>query len=374
MKKKISRVNITKTDLVPYLEYEQYLKKIWKTQWVTNNGKLLIKFEKKLQKLFGTENLLVVSNGTLALQLALKALPQRSGEIITTPFTFQATTNAIVWEGFTPIFADIDPETFNININEVEKKITRKTVAILAVHVYGNACNVERLKYIARKHNIMLIFDAAHAFDVVYKGKQLATYGDISILSFHATKTFHTIEGGAVISSNPKLIEELKLLRNFGIKSEEEVISCGINMKMNEFQAAMGLVNLRWLDRRYKDRKKVYNAYLKDLSNMSGVKLQKIVVAKMNYTYLPILLPSKELRDKIYEEMKRRGIGTRKYFYPLTSSAKYLQNSKYGIVDLNLLPVAKNISDRVLCLPLYASLSLFKVKEITSFLAKLLST
>jgi len=220
----------------------------------------------------------------------------------------------------------------------------------------------------------MLIFDAAHAFDVVYKGKQLATYGDISILSFHATKTFHTIEGGAVISSNPKLIEELKLLRNFGIKSEEEVISCGINMKMNEFQAAMGLVNLRWLDRRYKDRKKVYNAYLKDLSNMSGVKLQKIVVAKMNYTYLPILLPSKELRDKIYEEMKRRGIGTRKYFYPLTSSAKYLQNSKYGIVDLNLLPVAKNISDRVLCLPLYASLSLFKVKEITSFLAKLLST
>lgn len=365
------KITVTKTELTPLNEYLRYLQKIWKANWVTNNGQMLLELERRLQKLYNTKNLLVVSNGTLAIQLALKALPQRSGEVITTPFTFQATTNTVIWEGFTPVFADIDPNTYNLDPVEVEKKITSKTVAILAVHVYGNACEVEKLQKLGKKYNIAIIYDSAHAFDVIYRGRQLAGYGDISILSFHATKTFHTIEGGAILCKDPKVFEQLKLLRNFGIKSEEEVISCGINAKMNELQAAMGLANLKWMKRRYVLRKKVHDLYIKRLKGNKHVTLQKITVDRENYTYLPILLESKKIRDYVYNSMKMSGIGTRKYFYPLTISAEFLQkNQKKSL--LKTIPIAVNISDRVLCLPMYASLASHDVIRITNLLDKLL--
>jgi len=366
------KITVTKTELVPLKEYTRYLDKIWKANWVTNNGQLLLELERKLQRLYKTSKLLVVSNGTLAIQLALKVLPQRSGEIITTPFTFQATTNTIIWEGYTPIFADIDPDTFNIDPTDIERKITPRTVAILAVHVYGNACYVEQLSSIAKKYKIAIIYDSAHAFDVIYKGKQLAGYGDISTLSFHATKTFHTIEGGAILCKDSKVFEQLKLLRNFGIKSEEEVISCGINAKMNEFQAAMGLANLEWMKRRYLLRKKVHDQYVKMLKGNGEIKLQQITVDRENYTYFPILLESKKMRDYIYDSMKKAGIGTRKYFYPLTTSAEYLQKNLRKS-SLSTIPVAVNVSDRVLCLPMYASLASKDVTRILNMLDKLLN-
>lgn len=366
------KITVTKTELAPLIQYQKYLKKIWDASWVTNNGQFLVKFENKLKKLFKTENILVVSNGTLAIQLALKVLPQKTGEIITTPFTFQATTNCIVWEGYSPVFADIDPETFNIDPKDVEKKITPKTVAILAVHVYGNACDIEKLQSIAKKHKIHLIYDAAHAFDVVYKNKQLATYGDISTLSFHATKTFHSIEGGAIICRNSQILHQLKLLRNFGIKSEEEVISCGINAKMNELQASMGLLNLTYLKQRYAKRKKIYQYYMRKLHRIDGISYQRITVEKENYTYLPIVLRSKRIRDFIYNEMKKNGIGTRKYFYPLTTNAKFLKPI-IAKKSTNYTPVAKNISDRILCIPMYASLTYEDVDMIIGHLNNLLN-
>ncbi len=366
------KITVTKTELAPQKEYEKYLAKIWKANWVTNNGQFLLELENKLQKMYGTKRLLVVSNGTLAIQLALKTLPVRTGEIITTPFTFQATTNTIIWEGYTPVFADIDQDTFNIDPADVERKITSKTIAILAVHVYGNACDNERLERLARKHKIALIYDAAHAFDVVYKRKQLATCGDISTLSFHATKTFHTIEGGAILCKDQKTFEQLVLLRNFGIRSEEEVVSCGINAKMNEFQAAMGLVNLRWVKKRYILRKKVHDLYMRRLIKFKSIKLQKMIVDKENFTYLPVLFPSKKVRDHVYDGMKKSGIGTRKYFYPLTTTAEFLTKTNSKSL-LSSTPVAKDVSERVLCLPMYASLPLRDVSRIINHLEKLLN-
>ncbi len=352
-------------------EYLPYLEKIWSAHWVTNNGRLLLDFERRLQRMYGTQNILAVSNGTLAIQLALKALPKKSGEIITTPFTFQATTSVISWEGYTPVFADIDPETFNIDPAQVERKITPRTVAILAVHVYGNACDTDRLEAIAKKHHVTLIYDAAHAFDVIHKGTQLASYGDLSTFSFHATKTFHTIEGGAILCKDSRLFGQLKLLRNFGIESEDRVISCGINAKMNEFQAAMGLANFRWIKRRLRDRKRVHQEYMKHLPFIPGIRLQKIVVDRENYTYLPIILPSRKVRDAVYAGLKEKGIGTRKYFYPLTTEAQYIRDLNIPARNLST-PIAKDVSDRVLCLPMYASLTIPQVTAIIRELRKLI--
>jgi dTDP-4-amino-4,6-dideoxygalactose transaminase len=346
-------INVTKTSLPDLNEYVRYLKEIWKESWVTNNGIYVQELEKKLEKELNVSNLISVSNGTLALQLAIKALDLK-GEIITTPYSFAATTTAILWEGLTPVFADIDPYTFNIDPREIEKKITGETSAILAVHVYGNACNVADISKIAKQYKLKVIYDAAHAFGVRYSGRSLLDYGDISTLSFHATKTFHTIEGGATIAKDKKIYNKIKLLRNFGIKSEEEILVPGINAKMNEFQAVMGLVNLKYIEANRQKRENIYYTY-REYLNSNRIQFQELNVDKYNYTYMPILLPNKKTRDLLYAALIDKGIQPRKYFYPLIPNYEYLKG-KYKL-ELKTLQNSVSISNRVLCLPIYPDLA-----------------
>jgi dTDP-4-amino-4,6-dideoxygalactose transaminase len=345
-------IAVTKPDLPPLGEYTEFLKKIWASRWLTNNGEFLLQFEERLRQYLNIKNIVVVSNGTLALHLALKSLPKK-GEIITTPFTFITTTNVILWEGFTPVFADIDLETFNINPDDVERKITEKTVAILAVHVYGNPCDVKRLEEIAEKHKITLIFDAAHAFGVEYEHQSVLNFGHISTLSFHATKQFNSIEGGGIVTLDETLVSKFKLLRDHGIKSEEEVELPGTNAKMNEFQAALGICNLNHLEEKLALRQQLYQYYKDKLSSLP-LQFQKIVASKYNYSYFPVCFTTFEQRERVFEELLKKGIRTRKYFYPLTTSAKYLK--QMNLVEKYHLQNAHNITNRVLCLPLYPDL------------------
>ena len=365
-------INVTKSDLPPFEEYSKYLKRIWKSKWLTNNGEFVQLLEKRLEEYLKVENLVLVTNGTLALQLALKALDIK-GEIITTPFTFSATTNVILWEGFTPVFADIDDETFNINPKDIERQITDKTSAVLAVHVYGNPCRVEELQKIADKYDLKLIYDAAHAFGVEYKNQSVLNYGDLSTLSFHATKLFHTIEGGAIIANDDKIVEKFKLLRNFGIKAEEEVILPGINAKMNEFQAIMGLCNLENINGKIYSRKIIYNYYKEKLLNIKAIKFQKIISSKYNYGYMPVCFENIEIRDRIYSELIKNGIKPRKYFYPLTVDFNYFKKSKdINLVEKYNLKTASDIANRVLCLPLYSDLEIEIVDKIIYIIKEVL--
>ena len=364
-------INVTKTDLPDIKKYIKYLEKIWANGWVTNNGEFVQLLERKLEEYLKLKenSLLLVTNGTLAIQLALKSLDIR-GDVLTTPFTFAATTNAIVWEGLNPVFVDIDSETYNIDYRNIENKITDKTVAIVAVHVFGNPCYVEKIQEIANKYNLKVIYDAAHAFGVEYGNKSILTHGDISTLSFHATKVFNTIEGGAIIvnsneknkEKNNELYEKLKLLRNFGIKSEEEIVLPGINAKMNEFQAIMGLCNLENIDAKISFRKTIYDYYRKHLKYNSNIRFQKIIASKYNYSYMPICFANKEQRDLIYSELIKNGINPRKYFYPLTANFDYFDsdknNNKYDLKN------ATAISDRILCLPIYFDLKMEEVNKI----------
>lgn len=356
-------INVTKTKLPEIEEYIKYLKKIWQNNWVTNNGELVQLLEKKLQNYLKVKNLLVVSNGTLALQLVLKALDLK-GEIITTPFTFAATTNVVLWENLKPVFADVGPETFNLNPEDIERKITKRTSAILAVHVYGNPCNVEQLKKIAVKYNLKLLYDAAHAFGVEYKNQSILNFGDVSTLSFHATKVFNTIEGGAIVAKDKELFEKLKLLRNFGIKSEEEIIFPGINAKMNEFQAAMGLCNLKEINKDIKSRKKIYERYKKVLNDNKNITFQKIIASKYNYAYMPVCFKTKQKRDEIYLELIKNRIKPRKYFYPLTVDFEYFKKSGVNLVKKYNLKVSSDVANRILCLPLYSDLEIAVVDRI----------
>lgn len=350
-------INVAKADLPTLKNFNFYLKKIWKTRWLTNNGQILQAFEKALKKYLKVDYLIPVANGTLAIQVAIKALDLK-GEIITTPFTFAASSTAIIWENCVPVFADIDPNTYNIDPTDVEKKITAKTSAILAVHVYGNPCAVEELEKIANKYHLKIIYDAAHSFGVEYKNQSILNFGDISTLSFHATKTFHTIEGGAIITHDKKMFEKIKLLINFGIRSEEKIILPGINAKMNEFQAAMGLCNLKKVDEQIKKRKKIYQYYLKSLKN-SNIQFQKIIASRFNYTYIPVVLKNNKTRNLLFEKLIKQNIKPRKYFYPLITDFDFYKkqnlNKKLNLVN------SKYISDRVLCLPIYSSLSLKNV-------------
>lgn len=348
-------INVTQSDLPNLEDYNEYLKKIWDNGWLTNDGTLLKLLEHSLMDFLNVKNFIAVSNGTLAIQIALKALKTK-GKVITTPLTFAATTNAIIWEGLKPIFADINPKTFNIDPEDVEKKITDDTSTILAVHVYGNPCAVEELQDIADANNLNLIYDAAHAFAVEHKGKSILEYGDISTLSFHATKVFHTIEGGAIKVSYEKLLESSKLLRNHGIKSAEEVILPGTNAKMNEFQAAMGLCNLKDIKEKINLRKERYELYKKNLKDIEGIKFQKVVASKYNYSYMPICFENVGIRDKIYSELIKEGINPRKYFYPLTVNFNYFEHNNVDLIKKYNLNIASNISKRVLCLPLYPNL------------------
>jgi len=348
-------INVTRSMMPEFDKYVDKIKKLWETRWLTNNGDYLLELEKKLSERFNT-NCVLVSNGTLALIIALELFDFPKGsEIIVTPFTFAATVEAIIWQGYKPVFADIDPETFNILPEEIEKKITDRTVAIMPVHVFGNPCAVEEVEKIAKSNNLKVIYDAAHCFDVFHKGQSVYKYGDVSVASFHATKVFHTIEGGAIFSEDPHLIEKARRLRNFGFNEQIEIVHPGINAKMNEFQAAMGLLNLEIVDEEIEKRKKNYEMY-KELLEGTGVVFQKLNpgLTKYNYIYMPVLFKDTITRNRVYEELKANGYNPRKYFYP--SLNKVFSNEGC--------PNSENVSSRILHLPLYGELETKHIETI----------
>jgi dTDP-4-amino-4,6-dideoxygalactose transaminase len=337
-------INVNKPFLPPLEEYNELLKGIWERNWLTNNGPLVNKLELELKNYLQIPHLLFVNNGTIALQLAIKALGLKN-DIITTPFSYVATTSSIVWEGCNPVFVDIDSHTLNIDPAKIEDAITEKTSAIIATHVYGNPCDVDRIGKIAKKHNLKVIYDAAHAFGTKIAGKSVFEFGDIATASFHATKLFHTIEGGAVTCSNPDLLKDLAYKRNFGHETPEEFACVGINGKNSEFHAAMGLVNLKYIDGILAERKRCFLYYD---SKLEGLNVQKIAIAPgavHNYSYYPIIFASEKDLVRAVGELNKNAIYPRRYFKPSLNELNYVHNRKA--------PISEDISGRVLCLPLY---------------------
>lgn len=348
-----------------YEEYIEEIKDIWDSHWLTNMGAKHNELEKELEKYLKVDHVSLFSNGHMALELLIQAL-HLTGEVITTPFTFASTTHAIVRNGLTPVFCDVNPEDYTMDVSKIEALITDKTSAIIPVHVYGNLCDVEAIEAIAKKHHLKVIYDAAHTFGVTYKGRGVATFGDASMFSFHATKVFHTIEGGAVCFNGEQngLKEDLYGLKNFGIRNEVVVDAVGANSKMNEFQAAMGLCNLRHLDEQIACRRQAAERYRQRLSGRDGVVLspeQAGVVS--NYAYMPVRFLPEQLgygRDAVLAALAEREIFARKYFYPLTSSFPLVRQN-YPVQET---PVAQKAAEEILCLPLYADLTLEQVDRV----------
>lgn len=337
-------------------EYVQEIKSIWNTRWLTNHGEKVAELEKQAARRLDAENAICAVNGHQALELALRAL-NLHGEVITTPFTFVSTTAAIVRCGLTPVFCDIREDDYTLDAEKIEASITDQTCAILAVHVYGNICHDEKIQDIAKRYHLKVIYDAAHAFGVRYRGKGIGILGDISMFSLHATKVLNSIEGGMLTFKERKLEERLWYLQNFGITGPESVEYIGTNAKMNEFQAAMGLCNLRHLDEYIAQRKKIYEYYINNLSDLPGIRLNKVKgTTESNYAYFPIMIDPEQTgidRDQLFIRLAEKGIGTRKYFSPLISEMVCYQ--KYC---RNPLPVAERIGKQILVLPMYAELTI----------------
>ena len=370
----MSDILVTRSSLPTFEEYIEEIRDLWESHWLTNMGVKHQELERALCTYLGVSNMVLFVNGHQALECILEALDlPKGGEIITTPYTFASTTHAIVRKGFTPVFCDIDPVTYVMDANKIEELITPRTCAILPVHVYGNICDVEGIQKIANKHGLKVIYDAAHAFGVTYKGKSIASYGDASMFSFHATKVFHTIEGGAVCFQDHSLKEKLNQWKNFGIVNAEEVEYAGGNAKMNEFCAAMGLCNLRHLPGEIEKRKGVIERYRYHLKHIPGIQLcdtQEGVVS--NYAYFPIVVDERKFgftRNDIFEALAKKGIGARKYFYPLTNNFNCYKTRFYS----GNTPVANWVADRVLTLPLYADLSLEDVDRICRIIGSLIA-
>lgn len=356
-------IPVVKPFLPPFEEYQLLLKGIWERHWLTNMGPLAIELEHKLQKQLHVDNLLFVTNGTVALQMAIKALDLK-GEIITTPFSFVATTSTIVWEGCTPVFVDIDKDTLTIDTTKIEEAITKDTVAILATHVYGNPCDVEAIEVIAKKHNLKVIYDGAHAFGVEYKGKSIFEYGDISTCSLHATKLYHTTEGGFIVTKDNMLNEKLQRIRNFGIAGFDVFSDLGINGKNSEMHAAMGIANLKYIDEIHEKRKELYEVYTEDLKNFAAIQPIWRSESTMNYPYFPLVLDSEELLFKVREALLKEDIHIRRYFYPsLASALPYLPKQMLEVTD--------DIAKRVICLPFYYDLAVSDVKRICNILKEI---
>jgi dTDP-4-amino-4,6-dideoxygalactose transaminase len=341
-------IPVTKPFLPPIEEYNAYVAGIYKRNWLTNNGPLVNELELKLKEHLDLPHLLYLSNGTIALQIAIRALDLK-GEIITTPFSYVATTSSIVWEGCTPVFVDIDPKSLNIDPAKIEEAITENTSAILATHVFGNPCDIDAIQAIAHKHNLKVIYDAAHCFGTLYKGKSVFAYGDISTTSFHATKLFHTIEGGAVFSQDPELIKKMALLRNFGHNGPEDFGGVGINGKNSEFHAAMGVINLKYISQILASRKAQSEKYDQALIGVNHQKISITPHSEFNFAYYPIVLPSTEVLLKVQETLNADKIYPRRYFFPSLNKLNYVNNRSN--------PVSESVSTRILCLPLYFDLT-----------------
>ena len=352
-------INVTKTYLPDIGKYKKYIDQIYDNGWVTNNGPILKLLEKRLAAYLGVKNIILVSNGTIALEIAYRALGIQ-GDVITTPFSFVATTSSLVTNGLNPIFTDIDSQTLNMNPRDIEKLITPNTSAIVPVHVFANACEVEKIDVIAKKHNLKVVYDAAHAFGVRYKDSSILNYGDISTLSFHATKTFHSIEGGALIINDDSLAEKARYLINFGIKSVEEIPELGTNAKMNEFEAAMGLCVLDDMQDLHEKRRIIYEFYKEELEGV--VKFQEQNKdSTQNYSYFPIILESEEQLKKIEKALTLKDIFPRRYFHPSLDTLSYINPKQFC-------KISRNIASRILCLPMYAELDSADQKEIIKIL------
>jgi dTDP-4-amino-4,6-dideoxygalactose transaminase len=364
-------IYVTRPFLPPFEEYCRGLKEVWENKWLTNNGPILKRFTEELCGYFKTENVCLFNNGTLALQIALQGMGI-TGEVITTPFTFVATTHALSWNKIRPVFVDIEPEYYTIDPEKVEAAITPWTTAILAVHVFGHPCKLEVLRDVARRHNIKLIYDAAHAFGTKIGNRSIAHFGDISMFSFHSTKLFHSIEGGMLVFPETILKSTFNYLKNFGFKNEIEVVMPGTNAKMNEMQALMGSQVLKYIDGIISIREKITDMYHNCLKNVPGISLVAPMPEdiKNNHAYMPIEVDEKTFgmnRDTLYEKLKRYNIYTRRYFYPLVCDFACYQS--YPVIDP--LTVARGVAERILTLPIYDGLALHDVELICEIISKI---
>jgi dTDP-4-amino-4,6-dideoxygalactose transaminase len=371
MKKQNLPIYVTQPFMPPLEEFIKYLRQIWDSKWLTNNGPYHQQLEKDLAEFLGVPYMCLFANATLALITALQCL-RITGEVITTPYSFVATTHSIWWNGIKPVFADVDPVFGNLDPNKVEAAITSKTSAILPVHVYGHPCKLEEFQRLADVYGLKLIYDAAHAFGVSINGKSVLNYGDLSILSFHATKVFNTFEGGAIICKDKKIKERIDYLKNFGFADELTVIGPGINAKMNEVQAVMGLLQLKHYMANYEQRKIIYIEYKNQLKGIQGIRyLEPNVNISYNYSYYPIFINEKEYgmsRDNLYKKLKDNNIFSRRYFYPLISNFPTYNGLESA--NKNSLSIANKLADQVICLPIYSKLGIDNLDKICKLIIK----
>lgn len=364
------KILVTRSSMPPFEEYIEMIKPLWETYWLTNMGQYHQELEQKLKKYLDVPEISLIVNGHMALELAIQAMGFPEGsEVITTPFTFISTTHAIVRNRLKPVFCDIKLEDGTIDEEKIESLISEHTVAIVPVHVYGNPCNTEKIQRIANKYNLKVIYDAAHAFGVSYKGKGIGNYGDASIFSFHATKVFNTIEGGAVTFQDHEYYDKLYKLKNFGICGEELVTEVGANAKMNEFSAIMGLCNLKHIERTISERKIRYEYYMESLKNTKGIKFLKPAFGTdWNYSYFPIIVTDDYImnRNKLYDHLRKNNVYSRKYFFPLTSDQICFKNQYLA----EIIPQARWLSERILVLPLYEELDLCMIDKIVWLIQK----
>jgi dTDP-4-amino-4,6-dideoxygalactose transaminase len=361
-------IYVTQPLLPPFEEFIPYLEKIWESKWLTNAGPFHQELEKKLADYLGVNHLALFANGTLALVTALQAL-RITGEVITTPFTFVATAHSLLWNGIKPVFVDIHPETFNLDPEKIEAAITPHTTAIMPVHVYGRPCDVDRIQQIADIYGLKVIYDAAHAFGVKFKGESLLKHGNLSTMSFHATKIFNTFEGGAIVCPDAKTKSRIDDLKNFGFHDEVTVVAPGINAKMNEMQAAFGLLQLKHIDKAIHRRREIDALYREQLSPIKGISCPPLPADTIyNYAYFPILIEKEYplTRDELNDKLRQNGIVPRRYFYPLISEFPMYRGLPSA--ELSNLPTAKKTSDQVLCLPIYPALENEYVTKITSII------
>lgn len=349
---------VTQPSLAPLDEFTELLEQVWESGILTHNGPMVQRLEKEMCHWLGLDHCSVVTNGTIAIQMAIKAL-ELKGEIITTPFTWVATLSAIKWEGCTPVFCDIEPDTYNIDPATIEDAITDETVAIMPVHVFGNPCDVDAIDAIAQKHGLKVIYDAAHAIGSTYKGRSILEYGDISATSLHATKLLNTGEGGGCITTDDALAKKLERVRFFGHDDNKNIIEDGFNGKMTEIHAALGVANMRYADAVLEDRKRKYHMYLEGLSGRSDLQFQNQRIGESNYSYFPVVFESEEALLKVEQALQANHIYARRYFYPSVNTLEH-------IVDYQAMSVSEDLAQRILCLPLYWKLEDSKVEEIIS--------